>query len=559
MPSTTYDFIVVGSGSAGAVLANRLSENGQYQVLCLEAGKKGAHYIWTRAPLGVVYMIDNPAVNWRYQSEPHESHGNRPIYIPRGKILGGSSAINAIVYNRGQRLDYDTWAAMGCKGWRYEDVLPYFKKIERTQLGSDEFRGRSGPINVVEADKNCSFFDLFIRSCEAVNIPHNPDYAGATMEGVAMAQKTSYRGFRHSTATQYLYPARHRKNLTVLQGAEASSLIMEGKRCVGVRFQREGALQEARASREVIVSCGTVGSPKLLELSGIGCPEVLQKHGIPIVHALKGVGENLRDHYAAVMSWRFNKPGISLAKKGSGWRLALQVLRYAIFRSGFIAQGHGTVRAFARSRPDVAHPDITLVVSPYIIDLKGGRGRRMSRIEGYSLYAQPQRTESAGSIHIRSANPTDNPTIQYRFLDTDGDRALAVASVRRAREIARAQPLGQTIAEELEPGPHVQTDEQILDYTRRTGSITHHVVGTCKMGTDPMAVVDERLRVHGLQGLRVADASIMPTMLSGNTSVPCMMIGEKCADMVLADALLTSRAPAAEAARVEASRPLQAA
>ena len=549
MSIDTYDFIVIGSGSAGGVLANRLSESGQHKILCLEAGRKGAHYIWTRAPLGVVYMINNPAVNWRYQSEPHESHGDRPIYAPRGKLLGGSSAINAIVFNRGQRIDYDTWAAQGCAGWSYRDVLPYFKKIESTEIGSDEYRGRDGPIRVVQAAKVCPFYDVFIQSAQTLDIPYNSDYAGASQEGVAMAQQTSHRGLRHSTATQYLHPARGRPNLTILQGAEATSLILEGKRCVGVRFQRDGAEHEVRAGREVIVSCGTANTPKLLELSGIGNPDHIRPYGIKMVHELRGVGENLRDHYAGLMSWRFNTPGISLAKRGRGWRLWLEIMRYGLLRKGFIAQGHGTMRVFARSRPDLQEPDLMMVVSPYIIEFKAGKSRRMAATEGYSMYTHFQRTESTGFIHIRSADPSAPPSINYRFLATQTDREKAIAAVRRAREIAASAPIKDLIAEELEPGRHVQSDEQILEYLRTTGTITQHMVGTCKMGDDAMAVVDARLRVHGMSGLRIADASIMPTIISGNTSIPCMMIGEKCADMVLADAVHASRPVAQSPAR----------
>ncbi|AEI82026.1 choline dehydrogenase BetA (plasmid) [Cupriavidus necator N-1] len=536
MQANTYDFIVVGSGSAGGVVASRLSENGKYTVLCLEAGVKGGKYIWARPPLGVVFLVDNPLVDWRYESEPDPTHGGRRIACPRGKMLGGSSSINAMVYNRGQKLDYDTWSQLGCKGWSFKEVLPYLKRIESTEIGSDEYRGRTGPVKVIQSKKLSSFYDLFIRSAQAVGIPYNSDYSGASQEGVAMAQLTGYRGERHSTATQYLAPARGRPNLTVATGAEATALIMEAKRCAGVRFRCNGTVQEARATREVILCTGTANTPKLLELSGIGNPEVIRKHGIPVVHELKGVGENLRDHYAAIMKWRFAERGVSLARKGHGWRLGVEILRWVFFRKGLIAQGHGSMRVFARSRAELNEPDVMMVVSPYIIDVKTGRGRRMSDVEGFMMYTHVQRTESTGSIHIRSKDPAAPPMIRYRFLDTDYDRSTAIAAVRCARKIAAASPLRDMVAEEMSPGPQVQTDEELLEFIRNTGQITQHMVGTCKMGRDAMAVVDEQLRVHGIKGLRIADASVMPTIISGNTSVPCMMIGEKCADMVLAAA-----------------------
>ncbi|HYF17656.1 MAG TPA: GMC family oxidoreductase N-terminal domain-containing protein [Ramlibacter sp.] len=537
MQADVCDFIVVGSGSAGGVLANRLSENGRYKVVCLEAGTKGAKYIWTRPPLGIAFMIDNPEVNWRYSSEPSPSLGGRSIPVPRGKLLGGSSAMNGIVYNRGQRIDYDTWSAQGCAGWSHQDVLPYFRKIESTAIGEDEYRGRTGPVKVIQSTKLCAFFDHFIAAAQAAGIPHNPDYSGATQEGVAMAQLTCWRGERQSTATAYIEPARGRANLTVLQGAEATSLILEGKRCIGVRYRRGGRVQEVRATREVIVSAGAANTPKLLELSGVGDPDLLRKHGIRPLHELKGVGENLRDHYAGIMKWRFNRPGISAAPMGRGWRLVREVLRWGLFRTGLIAQGHGAMRVFAKSQPQLAHPDLMMVVSPYIIDIKeSGRSRKISDVEGYMMYTHVQRTQSTGSIHLRSSDPSAPPVITYRFLETEYDRRVAVAAVRRARDIAAASPMRELIAEELAPGAPVQSDEDILDFIRNTGQITQHMVGTCRMGHDAMAVVDERLRVHGLAGLRIADASIMPTIISGNTSVPCMMIGEKCADMVLQDA-----------------------
>ncbi|WP_157404038.1 GMC family oxidoreductase N-terminal domain-containing protein [Paracoccus sp. N5] len=536
MSASTYDYIVIGSGSAGGVIAGRLTESGKYKVLCLEAGTKGPDYIWSIPPSGNVFMVANPAVNWCYRSEPHESHGNRPIYVPRGKMLGGSSSLNGMVYNRGQRVDYDTWAQLGCHGWGYEDMLPFMKKLENASFGDDKYHGRSGPMKIGRASKLSSFYDLFIQSANAIGIPSNPDYSGERQFGVAMAQHCIYAGRRESTATQFLVPARKRPNMTILTGAEAMSLVMEGKRCVGVKYRRNGKVETVRASREVIVSCGAANSPKLLELSGIGNPEILRQHGIQPIHDLPGVGENLRDHYAAIMKWRFNKPGISIARKGRGWRLWLEALRYALLRKGFISQGMGTMRAFIKSRPELEDADILIAAAPFIIELTKNEGRRMSAIEGFFMYSHFERTESTGNIHIRSADPFAPPSINYRFLQTENDRQGSIAAVRKSREIVRAQPLGQYVEEELVPGPQYQTDEEILTYLREQGNIAHHMLGTCKMGNDPMAVVDERLRVHGIAGLRVADASIMPTMFSGNTSIPCMVIGEKCADMVLADA-----------------------
>jgi choline dehydrogenase len=535
MQPNTYDYIVVGSGSGGGVVAARLTENGKYKVLCLEAGTKGARYIWSRSPLGGAFMIENPRVNWCDYSQPNETHGNRPIYVAHGKILGGTSSINATICNRGQRRDYDTWAQIGCKGWSYQDVLPYFKKLESSEIGSEEYRGRNGPIKITEASKITPFYDLFIKSAQAIGIPYNPDYCGETQEGVAMAQQAAYRGIRQSTATQYLVPASKRPKMTILSGAEVTSLILKEKRCIGVRFKRNGAMHEAHASREVIISCGAVNSPKLLELSGIGNPAILCKYGIAVAHELPGVGENLRDHYGPSMKWTFTKPGISAAGLGRGWKFLREFFRYILFGTGFISQGIGTMRVFTRSHQGVEEADIQLIANPYIVDLKDGK-RHMSSLNGFLMFTQVQRPESAGSIHIQSADPFAPPTINYNFLGTENDRRVAIMSVRRAREIAAASPLGDVIGEEILPGPQIQSDEDIIDFIRKTGTTTYHFAGTCKMGQDSMAVVDDRLRVYGIAGLRVADASIMPTLVSGNTSIPCMMIGEKCADMVLSDA-----------------------
>jgi choline dehydrogenase len=483
----------------------------------------------------VPFLVDNPKVDWRYESEPNETHGNRKIPVPRGKMLGGSSSINAIVYNRGQRLDYDTWSELGCKGWSYREVLPYLKKLESTDIGSDAYRGRSGPIKVTQSKKLCSFFDLFIRSANVAGIPYNPDYSGEKQEGVAMAQLTAWRGERQSTATSYLQPARHRLNLTILTGAEATSLILEGKRCVGVRYSRNGVSTQARLARgdrldrhrEYAQAAGAVRHRQP------GDPAPARHPGRPRTQGRRREpARPLRGHHEV----DFQPPRHFAGQEGAGWRLGLEILRWVFLRQGLIAQGHGAMRVFARSRPELKEPDVMMVVSPYIIELKAGKGRRMSATEGFFMYTHVQRTESTGNIHIRSADPLEPPTINFRFLETDYDRQTAVAAVRRARDIAAASPMREVIAEETVPGPQVESDEAILETIRNTGLPTQHMAGTCKMGNDEMAVVDERLRVHGLTGLRIADASVMPTIVSGNTSVPCMMIGEKCADMVLADA-----------------------
>ncbi len=535
MESEAFDYVVIGSGSAGGIVAARLSENGKYRVLCLEAGEKDETHFLTKIPVASAILYDDPKVNWCYWSEPNEAYGKRRLYVPRGRILGGSSAINGMVYVRGQKQDYDHWAQLGCTGWSFEDVLPMFKKMENYGGGDDELRGRNGPIRVTEATKVTPFYDLLIRSAEQVGIPYNPDYNGVTQEGVSMAQGSIHNGRRQSTANCYLGPARGRPNLAIHTGAEASSLIMEGKRCVGVRYLMGGREREARAAREVVVSCGSINSPKLLELSGIGRPDVLKPLGIDVVHELAGVGENLRDHFGPLMKFSITADGVSLSEISRGWKFIREGLRYILFRKGFIGQSMGTARIYFRTREGLESPDAMLSIIPYIPIMEDGR-RRISPVRGFSMFAHTQRTESVGNLHIKSARPEDEPAINYNFLDAEYDRVTNIRAVRKAREIVKAPPLGDILDAELEPGPQVQSDDEILDYMRNYGQTTYHPTGTCKMGRDPMAVVDERLRVHGIAGLRVADASIMPTMTSGNTNAPCMMIGEKCADMILAEA-----------------------
>ena len=533
---STFDYIVVGAGSAGAVVASRLSESGAYRVLLLEAGTEGSNFFWSRVPVGVAKMIDDPAVNWCYSSEPDEGSGGRRIEVPRGKMLGGSSSINGMVFIRGQAQDYDHWAQLGNRGWSYQDVLPVFKRMESFDGGSDEFRGRDGVLRVTHTQRHkVPLLEMMIAAAEKIGLPYNPDQNGATQEGIGMSQVTIAKGRRQSTAFCYLDPARGRPNLTIEQGAMAESLILEGKRCVGVRYSVRGVPREARAAREVIVSGGSINSPKLLELSGIGQADRLRALGIAPVHDLRGVGENLRDHYSPRVKFAIAGKNLTFNDNARGWRLAREAIKYGLFREGFLASTSVPIRMYFRTRPGAETPDATVSIAPFLYEMIG-RERRVSRRKGITMNVNVLRSESTGSIHIKSTDPAEPPAIRFNFLSTEHDRTGVLAAIRKGRELMATSPLREVTAEEIAPGAQLQTDEEILDWVRKNAETTYHPIGTCKMGADPMAVVDSELRVHGLQGLRIADASIMPTLTSGNTNAPTIMIGEKCAELVLAAA-----------------------
>jgi choline dehydrogenase len=532
----TYDYIVVGAGSAGAVVASRLTESGRHRVLLLEAGTEGSGFFWSKVPVGVAKMIDDPAVNWCYAAEPDEGSGGRAIPVPRGRMLGGSSSINGMVYIRGQAQDYDHWAQLGNRGWSWQDVLPVFKRMERFEGGSDEFRGRDGILPVTHTPRNkVPLLEKMIAAAEAMGLPYNADQNGATQEGIGMSQVTIAKGRRQSTAYCYLDPARGRANLTIEQGAMAGSLVMEGRRCVGVRYTANGAPREARAAREVIVSGGSINSPKLLELSGIGQGERLRALGIAPLHELPGVGENLRDHYSPRMKFAITAPNLTFNDNARGWRLAREALKYALFREGFLASTSVPIRLYFRTRVGLDSPDATISIAPFLYEMVG-KERKVSARKGITMNVNVLRSESTGSVHIKSADPAEPPAIRFNFLSTDHDREGIVKVLRKGRELMATSPLKEITGEEIAPGAHLQSDAELLDWVRHNAETTYHPVGTCKMGNDPRAVVDPELRVHGIGGLRVADASIMPTLTSGNTNAPCIMIGEKCASMVLASA-----------------------
>ena len=531
MNNETYDYIVVGAGSAGSVLANRLSANIKCKVLLLEAGPPDN--FWSKFPIGYAKLVQNSNANWCYASQPEPSTNGRSIPVPRGRLLGGSSAINGLVFVRGQAQDYNTWAQLGNKGWGYEDVLPFFKKLETFEGGDEEYRGRNGPLQVTAPDEHGILYDSLIKAALEIGIPHNSDYNGASQDGISMSQATIFNGRRMSTARCYLDPVQSRKNLNIQTNCLTQSLIVEQKRCVGVRYFKGEETLEARANREVIVSAGTINSPQLLELSGIGKAEHLKKFGITIQHELSGVGENLRDHYAPRTRWEIRTPNITYNQRGRGMGLAWQAMRYLFFRKGMMGIPAAPIRAFVRTRDGLDAPDALLGWVPMLYE-PSSDGPRISSKSGITCYAHYMRPESQGSVHIQSADPRNAPAIRFNFLSTQTDIQATLKAVRITRALHTAPAMSKLQTTELAPGSAKTSDEELLAWVKEVGETTYHPIGTCKMGNDEGAVVNDRLLAHGLEGLRIVDASVMPHITSGNTNAPTIMIAEKAADMILA-------------------------
>ncbi len=550
MGTDQFDYVIIGAGSAGSVIANRLTEGGKFTVCVLEAGPAD----WDpfiHIPAGFMKTFVNPRINWLYQMEPNEWTGGRRILAPRGKTLGGSSSINGHVYNRGQPLDFNTWSQRGNRGWGYADVLPYFRRAEnRVGSGEDTYRGREGRLTVTDMDWRHPLCEAFIQGAVEMGIPRNPDYNGKTQEGVSYVQRTIANGRRMSSARAFLYPAMKRGNLHVRTHAHVTSLILEGKRAVGVRYMQggmHGVPREVRAGREVIVCGGAYNSPQVLQISGIGPASLLQSLGIPVLHDLAGVGENLGDHYAPRFVARI-KNSITINELARGPRLVGEVAKWMLSRKGILSLNPTLIYCFWRSHPDVANSDIQLTFTP--ASYKEGVQSKLDDFPGVTVASWQQRPESRGYVRARSADPFDAPIIQSNYLALEGDRRVLLAAMKLARKLLASNAMKPYYDREDFPGPNVKSDNELLAAAKQRGTTTFHPMGTCRMGprTDPTAVVDDQLRVHGMEGLRVVDASIMPTMLSANLNAATIMIGEKGSDLILGRAPLPAELEKATAA-----------
>ena len=531
----SFDYVIVGAGSAGCILANRLTADGKHSVCVLEAGPPDWNpYI--HIPSGFIKTLTDPKVNWLYEAEPSHWTGGRAIGVPRGKTLGGSSSINGLIYNRGQRMDFDNWSQRGNQGWGYADVLPYFRRCEqRIGGGDDTFRGREGNLQVTDLDYTHPLCEAFIEGAEQIGIPRNPDYNGARQEGISYVQRTAHRRRRVSTARAFLNPAKSRANLTVRTNALATRVLLEGKRAVGIEYAkggRGGRIVEVRANREVILSGGAINSPQLLQISGIGPAALLQSLDIEVVHDLAGVGENLRDHYAPRFSMRV-KNIETINERSRGLTFVGEVFKYFIGAKSIVNLSPSMVYGFWHSDEVARTNDLQFIFTP--ASYKQGVHGLLDDHPGFTIAAWNHRPQSKGWVRSRSADPFEKPMIQPNYLTDEEDRRLTVSAMKLARRLMHTEPMKPYIDYEDYPGDDVQTDEELLEAARHWGNTTFHVMGTCRMGpdTDPTAVVDDRLRVRGMEGLRVIDASIMPTMLSANLNAGTMMIGEKGSDMVL--------------------------
>ncbi|MFO7747816.1 MAG: GMC family oxidoreductase N-terminal domain-containing protein [Orrella sp.] len=527
-----FDYVIVGGGTAACVLANRLSADGLTRVLMLEAGGE-PRSPWIRMPAGFSKLLVNATYNWRFETKPEDNVLGRTIAIPRGRGLGGSSLINGMIYVRGQPSDYDQWAAMGATDWSAQTVMPYFQKLENYAFAMGD-RGRDGPMHVDQVRERFSMASAMIDAASQAGYAHNPDYNGQEQDGFGYYQVSQQKGRRWSAYDGYLKPALSRANLQVTTNAFVEKLLFEDKRCIGVAYRQDGVLTTVKASRSVILAAGAVQSPQLLEVSGIGDPVRLQRLGIKVVHANAQVGENYIDHYATRMNWRV-KGARTLNESTRGWRLIRSVMQYALTRRGFLTLGTGLVHGFVRSQPEVPTPDVQYFFMH--ASYADAAVRALDTKPGMTMGVTGLRPTSRGSIHIESANAKQAPAIRPNFLDTPEDQRCLINGMKIVRQIVSQPAIAQYVDHEMNPGLSVQTDDDWLQFARQNGQTIYHPIGTCRMGSDAHAVVDSRLRVNGVQGLRVVDASVFPAMVSGNTQAAVMAVAERASDLILEDAL----------------------
>ena len=528
-----FDYIIVGAGSAGCVLANRLTACGHYRVCILEAGPNDWHP-FIHIPAGFMKTLVNPKVNWMYQAEPSEGTNGRSIPTPRGRVIGGSSSINGLIFSRGQRMDFDVWAQKGNKGWGYEDVLPYFQRFESYKENMDDkFRGKTGEMKITSLDWRDPLCEAFIEGAASLGIPRNTDYNGKNQLGTSYVQRTSTGKIRMSAARAFLKPARSRNNLRVITNAHVTKVLLENRCAKGVAFCRgNGSENKIYASREVIISGGAINSPHLLQVSGIGNPKLLKDIGINVKHALRGVGENLRDHYGARLTARV-KNVLTINELARGRRLVGEITKYFLGKRSILELGPTLVYCFWHSDETLKNNDLQISFTP--ASYKEGLQAYLDDEPGFTLATWQQRPESLGWVRARSADPFEKPIIQPNYLSAEEDKTVLLAGLKLSRRLMRTDALAPFFDHEVYPGDKIQSDDELLDIARQRSTTIYHLMGSCRMApkTDPTAVVDDKLRVHGMRNLRIIDASIMPTMLSANLNAGVLMIAEKGADLVL--------------------------